>query len=449
MTTRGEKSCYASLLITLLLAGIFWLGTYISLPFVNSSFFLAAGEFDEGGTRTSVFMLGIAPFAAGFVIVEILSLIIPAGRRIRREGLGGRTKINRCATVLSILLCFTQSFWIALALERIGVPNGAWLVPNPGWTFRLLTCATLTAGAVLIFCIALLISRWGIGNGFCILIAVGILVSGIRQAASGLDSLRRAGTLQLIEYFIPAALALIILFIYFKRMPVPAVGMVKDKGRVNLDLPVFPQGVFPILAAYYILSLYPLIPGFSGSGSAGQPPGFWMLLIGTTVLIWVFSALGVELFSSRERIVYNLPSGVSPEGNTGRLVRNQAIRSAVVLTAISGILVIMNRQFERIFLPDCANLIILAVIALDVIEQWRFSSRHGRSAVLIELDNSHLASYLGNLLESNGVDAVVQAYQYRRLQFFLAPLIKMRILVAPEDCERARELIARESIRIL
>jgi hypothetical protein len=117
-----------------------------------------------------------------------------------------------------------------------------------------------------------------------------------------------------------------------------------------------------------------------------------MLLIGTTVLIWVFSVLGVELFSSRERIVCNLPSGVRPEGNIGRLVRNQAIRSAVVLTAISGILIILNRQFERILSPDCASLIFLVVIALDVIEQWRFSLKRGRSAVLIELDNSHLAS---------------------------------------------------------
>ena len=40
---------------------------------------------------------------------------------------------------------------------------------------------------------------------------------------------------------------------------------------------------------------------------------------------------------------------------------------------------------------------------------------HSASTELIDFDNPHLALYLKNLLESSGVDTVVQTYRYRRL----------------------------------
>jgi hypothetical protein len=109
----------------------------------------------------------------------------------------------------------------------------------------------------------------------------------------------------------------------------------------------------------------------------------------------------------------------------------------------------MEWLFERALMPDYASLIILFAIALDVIEQWRFSWKHGRGIELIELDNPHLASCLKNIFKLSGVDAVVQTYRYRQLLFFLGPLTKMRILVASKDTNRARELIEWKSIQII
>jgi hypothetical protein len=163
----------------------------------------------------------------------------------------------------------------------------------------------------------------------------------------------------------------------------------------------------------------------------------------------VFSAIGVAMFSSRKRIAQNLPPGVRLDDDPDRLLRNQAIKGTAVLAGGSAVLLTMECLFGSVPMPDYVNLIFLFAIALDVIKQWRFSWKHGRSVALIELDNPHLASYIKNLLESSGVNTVVQTYCYRRLLFFFGPLTKMRILVASENVEQARKLIDWKNIRIL
>lgn len=183
--------------------------------------------------------------------------------------------------------------------------------------------------------------------------------------------------------------------------------------------------------------------------SNGQSPSLSFWLLATIALIVLFSIIGIWLFSSRKRIVHNLPVGIGVDHDLGRLLRNQAIKSTSVLVVGAAAILILGRQYETVLIPSFGSLIILVTVALDAVDQWRFSWKHGRNVELIELDNAHLASYLKGLLESNGFDSVVQTYRFRRLLYFLCPLTKMRILVAPEDQERARALIERESIQIV
>ena len=167
------------------------------------------------------------------------------------------------------------------------------------------------------------------------------------------------------------------------------------------------------------------------------------------ILIVVFSAIGLELFSSKKRLAHNLPSGIQLNDDIEQQLRNQMIKSTAVLAGGSAILLIMQHLFRHVLIIGLANLIFLSALSLDMIEQMRFSWKHSRSVELIELDNSHLASYLKGLFESSGVDVVFQTYHCRRLYFLFGSLAKMRMLIASEDVELARKLVDLTSIQII
>lgn len=445
MTTRGKRTCHCSLLITVLLVGLYRLGLGIPLSGVNRASLASMFTGNEG--TVGIFSLRYSPFLTGFIVVEIYSLILPVGRRMRHGGGEGRAKLNRIAMRTSLGLCVIQAFAIALAMEKLGAQDRLPPVPNPGWLFRLSTCVTLTAGAALIFCFAQLISRRGIANGFCILIAADTLTSILRQLELTPDAFQKVGAAHWIGYFSTLAVVVLIAIVYSQRTATTAATVAESHSSVNFDLPVFPQGVLPIRWAIWVVLQLSLIRALPGPGSNIQLPGFWPLLLVTTVLIVAFSAVGVALFSSRKRIMHNLPSGVRLDDDLERLLRCQAIKATAVLIGGSAILLTMERMIEHIPMTDYASLILLSAIALDVIEQWKFSWKHGRNVELIELDNPHLASYVKNLLESRGVDAVVQTYRFRRLLFFFGPLTKMRILVPAEDIKQAQELVDWKNIQ--
>ena len=239
------------------------------------------------------------------------------------------------------------------------------------------------------------------------------------------------------------------LIAYYRRTATAKALTAEPDRTVNFELPAFPQGILPLIWALVIFSLPAFIRNVMNPGLSGQVVSFWIFLLGTTVLIVAFSAIGLVLFSSKKRLAHNLPSGVQLNDDVERRLRNQVIESTAVLAGGSAILLIMEHLFKHVLIINYVNLIILFAIALDAIEQLKFMWKHGRSVELIELDNPHLASYLKSLFESRGVDAVVQTYHFRRLLFFFAPLTKMRMLIASEDVELARKLLDLKSIQII
>ena len=75
MAADGKRTCCCSLLITIFLVVIYWLGHHINLPFVDKGYF---SSIDGSGERfkINVFILGLVPFFTGFILVELFSLLI-------------------------------------------------------------------------------------------------------------------------------------------------------------------------------------------------------------------------------------------------------------------------------------------------------------------------------------------------------------------------------------
>jgi len=450
MMQPGQKTCYYSILITLLLVGVYWLGHGITLPGMDiENLSRALNISTKISKNLNIFTLGYAPFLSSFFIVEIFSLILPAGRRMRKEGRYGRVRLTRAAMGLSVAVCIFQSLLTASAMENLDAVGGYVIVPNPGWSFRFLTCVTLTAGAFAVFFIAQIISRKGIANGFCVLIAVDILAPVVRQSEPVFSVFRMIGSICRVEYLGLLGVTILTLFTCYRRAVSTTATLPGSECSINFDLPEFPQGIVPLVWSVFLFNLTANIRSLLDPGSSGPYPGFKLLLPATAILIIVFSVIGVFLFSSRKRIEYNLPSGIRLGDNLEPLLSKQTIKGASVLIGGSTVLLIFEWQLDWNLMPGYAGMVFLIAITLDAIDQWRFTWKHGRGIELIELDNPHLACFLKNLLESKGIVTIVQAYRYRRLLFFFNPLTKMRLLIASEDRESAMKLIDLDSMQII
>src|SRR3989338_582920 len=180
------------ILITFGVIAVYRLGTFIPTPGIDgvklAAFFDNLAQ-TQGGTlfgvmnlfsggavqRLTIFALGIMPYISSSIIMQLLTVVIPALEKLAKEGQMGYRKINQYTRYGTVILSIIQSFFIALWLENPARFGGLEIVQFPGWSFRLLTVLTLTTGSAFIMWLGEQIQEKGIGNGMSILVAAGIL----------------------------------------------------------------------------------------------------------------------------------------------------------------------------------------------------------------------------------------------------------------------------------
>jgi preprotein translocase subunit SecY len=124
--------------------------------------------------QMAVFALGIMPYISASIILELLTVVVPYLEKLKKEGEQGRKKINQYTRYGTVVLSMIQGLGIAIGLEHMEV-GGASIVPAPGWSFRLMTMLTLTAGTTFIMWLGEQITERGIGNGISLIIFSGIV----------------------------------------------------------------------------------------------------------------------------------------------------------------------------------------------------------------------------------------------------------------------------------
>lgn len=353
----------------------------------------------------SFFALGIRPFVVSFVIGEILSLVIPAGRRLREGGTAGRSRLNYFGEYLGMVMAAAQGAGIAIAMQRQG------LVEKPGWLFILMSAGALMIGAAWMAAFARMIFFWGVGNGFVWMMLIPPIGAFLQARDNGI---------RLLEIVLCIAAFGIITAIFVRR---PKMVLVEGSQSIPVRLPAFPQGVVSIGWTYALLA-FASIPLFAAG----------LLIAGLSVVTFY-------LFSSRRRFERNLPTGVMPSER--QLVTwRWLIMTTTVLAGFSVAFGVINADFV-IVVP-------LVAFAIDLVAEWRFRWRNaGGTTQLLELDNIYAACYLQGLLTQARVDSIVRSFHYRSLFFFLGPIIKMELLVPVADEERAREIVRPNRIKIV
>ncbi len=268
------------ILMTFLFLAIYRIGVHIPTPGINgdalASFFAHAKgtlfsliDMFSGGAleRLSVFALGIMPYISASIILQLLTVVIPYLAQLQKEGEIGRKKIIQYTRYGTVVLSMIQGFGIAVGLENMTGAAGEMIVLNPGWSFRIMTVITLTAGTAFIMWLGEQITERGIGNGISLIIFSGI-VARLPNAIAGTYELFRVGQLNIFTIlFLIVLMVIVVAAIIFaetsqRRLPVQyakrIVGRKVYGGQsTHLPLKLNTAGVIPPIFASSIL-MFPL-----------------------------------------------------------------------------------------------------------------------------------------------------------------------------------------------
>jgi len=298
----------SKILLTLILLGVYRLGFFIPLPFIDQvqlAETLERLKDQEGGVgqvmtmlslfsassigMSTIFGLGIMPYISASIIFQLLGTVYPPLEQLQKEGEAGRKKINEYTRYATVFICLGQSFfWIRTLSSPTGMFGGN-LIPEPynNLFFQIACTLTMTSGTVLLMWIGEQIDEYGIGNGISLLIMAGILsqmpLAGWGLIAPALENGVGLGTQTGIERFlILAALFLaVVLGVVFitqaqRRIPIQSAKHVRGNRvfggqRSFLPLRLNQSGVMPIIFASSLL----MFPYFLFRTAASYAPNVW------------------------------------------------------------------------------------------------------------------------------------------------------------------------------
>ena len=411
------------LFLTLFLLALYVFGRRLPLPGIDVQALLS---FQTGRNLWSILSLDLNPLISGFILVELFSLLTPPGRRLRRLGAAGRARLNRAALITSLLVARVQATGIAIWMERTSSPYGSPIVGTPGFGFLLLTILTLTAATGALYVLCQLISAYGIGNGFAVLILLQIVIDLLSAGTKGLAAFDPSSFQGIVLLLLVGLAVLVVRFF---------------RTAEDAWLPAFPQGVLPVQLA---LSLSALLWWLASSRAAVPLEAPLARSLLTVALIPLLSWVTFHLFSSRPRLQANLSDPDELLGELAVALRRRAIAATALLTMGTAAFLAWQgyRPNALAFSLRFVDVVVLVAIGLDLWDQFRFQRGHGATALLTQLDNVHFSYRLEERLQEEGIAALARGHQLRSLLFFFGPLYKIDMLVPAEQLDRAREVLA-------
>lgn len=294
-----NKEIMNRLLFTILILFIFRIGAQITVPgvklgeelnnYMNNSYALSLMNLLGGGTLQSfsIFALGVSPYITAQIIVELLSSdVLPALSELKRQGQGGRRKIELATRYLTLMLGAVQAYGIIQTMRTSDMIT--FTMASQEWLTYLYIIIVMMAGSMVVMWLGDRISVKGIGNGISMIIFAGIVCSLPSQignawslwvsnvALQGQDSARLAGIFKFILYIL--AYLLIIAFVTFielskRKIPVQHSG--KGGGQTAsmtrasfLPIKINSAGVIPVIFASSILMAPSVIIAFVDNSHA-------------------------------------------------------------------------------------------------------------------------------------------------------------------------------------
>ncbi|MBL0225017.1 MAG: preprotein translocase subunit SecY [Geobacteraceae bacterium] len=394
-------------LFSLGMLAVYRIGCFIPTPGIDrialASFFKQAqgtllGLFDmfSGGAleRLSVFALGIMPYISSSIIFQLLTVVVPAIEKLSKEGESGRKKIIQYTRYGTMVLSVVQGLGIAIGLESMRGPAGELVVPSPGWSFRLLTVITLTAGTAFIMWLGEQMSEKGIGNGISLIIFAGI-VCRIPTAIGNTFKLVSAGQLSLfVIIFILAIMFAVVAGIVFvergqRRLPIHYAKRVVGLKTFNaqsshLPLKVNMAGVIPPIFASSIIMFPATIANFINipwvqTAAKSLTPGNWVYNIFFVAFIIFFCYFYTAVTFNPVDVAENIKKhggyipGIRPGKETSDFMDSVLTRltfaGAIYISLVCVLPSILIGKFNLPFYFGGTALLIAVGVGMDTVAQ--------------------------------------------------------------------------------
>ena len=296
------KEIRKKIFITLLLLFIFRLGCYIPVPGIDVDQFkdyISSGSYSfleiltsiTGGSlaNATLFALGISPYINASIIIQLLTVGIPALERMSKQGEEGRKKIAQITRYVTIALAIAQAIGIvinfglqsdAIKLSIFGhYANGTGISETGAkWIAGIFLTVVYTAGAMLVMWIGERITEYGISNGISLIIFIGILstagltivdkfVTAFTGTPSVLWEVLGFVILTVLEF-----IAIVAVDLSERRVPVQYAKQVKGRRMYGGQSSVIPMrisgsGVMPLIFAFAIISVPAMLASLFWPGS--------------------------------------------------------------------------------------------------------------------------------------------------------------------------------------
>ena len=325
------------MLFTLFIVLLYRLGACICVPYVSAdistsfeslygSSVLGLMSILSGGAMqyATLFALSVSPYITASIVIQLLTIAIPALERWAKDGANGQKKIAALTRYVTVGLAIITSYGYSMLLK-----NQGWLVKD-NWFAMLVINAAFCAGAALVMWLAELINEKGIGNGISIILFANIVSTLPGMVISMWDGIIMNGIYHwAIGVVIAiAVLAVVVATVGFvvwvtnseRRIPIQyakrVVGRKMYGGQAtNLPIKLNMTGVMPIIFASSIVSIPATIVAFVPQGKwegfvnfveSFLSPTAWPYLVLYLLLIIAFSYFYVMISFNPVEVANNI-----------------------------------------------------------------------------------------------------------------------------------------------
>ena len=279
----GIPELRKKIVFTLLILLIFRVGNAIPTPYINTEL-LGAYIDSTGGSllslynvmsggafaQATVFALGVQPYINSSIIIQLLTIAIPALERLAREGgEAGKKKIASITRYATVAIALLQAFGYYMICKNYGILEQSGIWP------ALVIIVTLVAGSSFVMWLGEQVNEFGIGNGISMILFAGILARIPTAFTTGRYFVAQKGSIGYLwlALVLLGILAMIVLIVHVngaeRRIPVQyakrQVGRKMYGGQAStLPMKVNMSGVLPIIFAQSIATLPATIAAFTG-----------------------------------------------------------------------------------------------------------------------------------------------------------------------------------------
>ncbi|MDI9521297.1 MAG: preprotein translocase subunit SecY [Bacillota bacterium] len=369
---------------------------YDMLGLVNM---MTGGSFSQ----MTVMAMGITPYINASIIIQLLTIAIPALERLSKEGgEEGKEKINKITRYSTVVLAAIQAIGIISALNGQVDPASGMRVLKDGYNsaFGLISIGVVMAGGTsLAMWIGERVTANGIGNGISLLIFAGIIsniFSGLLTAFTDVLGITRYGTTLsgfLILLVTTVALVTVVTFIDLGERRIPVQYAKRVVGRkmyggqsTHIPLKVLSVGVLPLIFAYSFMAFPGTVIAMFGVNTpaynwwnANMGQGAPLNLFVTALLILAFTYFYASISFNPQDIAKNIQQqgGNIPGIRSGPNTVAYLARTSKRLTLFAGIflailatLPTLLSAWQNVRIPFAASSMLIAVsVSLETMRQ--------------------------------------------------------------------------------